>query len=76
MTTPALMPAMPMAAVKPPRRPVPVRILDIPRADPPMVDIVVPITDRLVDFPVPLDGTLRGVEFGRDDGTLAEIVKG
>ena len=35
-----------------------------------------PVTDRVVDFPVPLTGTLRGVEFGRDDGTLAEIVKG
>jgi aminopeptidase N len=40
------------------------------------VEVVVPVTDRLVDFPITLTGTLRGVEFGRDDGTLAEIVKG
>ena len=34
-----------------------------------------PITDRVVDVRRPLTGTLRGVEFSRDDGTLAEIVK-
>src|ERR1700680_3360402 len=50
MTTPALMPAMPMAAAKPPRRPVPVRILDIPRADPPLVDIVVPVHNEQADL--------------------------
>ncbi|MEP7304615.1 MAG: M1 family aminopeptidase [Acidobacteriota bacterium] len=40
------------------------------------LEVVVPVTERVVDFPVPLTGTLRGVEYGRDEGTLAEIVKG
>ena len=35
-----------------------------------------PVTDRVVDRRVPLTGTLRGVEFSKDEGTLAEIVKG
>jgi hypothetical protein len=45
-------------------------------ADKKTAEVVVPVTDRVVDFAVPLTGTLRGVEFGRDAGTLAEIVKG
>jgi hypothetical protein len=45
-------------------------------ADRKTLEVVVPVTDRVVDVAVPLTGTLRGVEFGRDEGTLAEIVKG
>ncbi len=45
-------------------------------ADKKTLEVVVPITERVVDFAVPLTGTLRSVEFGRDEGTLAEIVKG
>jgi Peptidase family M1 domain len=37
--------------------------------------VVVPITERVVDKRVPLEGTLRGVEINKDDGTLAEINK-
>jgi hypothetical protein len=39
------------------------------------VQVVVPVTERVVDFPVTLAGTLRGVDVSRDDGTLAEITK-
>jgi aminopeptidase N len=39
------------------------------------VDVVIPVTERLVDHRVPLDGVLRGVDFSKDDGTLAEVVK-
>jgi hypothetical protein len=35
-----------------------------------------PVTERVVDMPVPLTGTLRSVEISKDDGTLADIVKG
>ncbi|HWF84299.1 MAG TPA: hypothetical protein VG222_05615, partial [Vicinamibacterales bacterium] len=45
-------------------------------ADRKPVDIVVPVTDRSVDRRVALIGTLRGAEISKDDGTLAEIVKG
>jgi aminopeptidase N len=44
-------------------------------ADRRTVDVVVPITDRVVDYPVPLAGALRSVDFSRDDGALAEIIK-
>ena len=37
--------------------------------------VVVPVTDRVVDFPVLFAGTLRNVEVSRDDATLVEIVK-
>ena len=39
------------------------------------VQVVVPVTDRIVDFPVPFVGTLRSAEVSRDDPSLAEIVK-
>jgi hypothetical protein len=39
------------------------------------VQVIVPVTDRVVDFPVTLAGTLRGVDVSRDDATLVEIVK-
>ncbi|HWF84832.1 MAG TPA: M1 family aminopeptidase, partial [Vicinamibacterales bacterium] len=45
-------------------------------ADRKPVDIVVPVTERSVDMRVALIGTLRGAEISKDDGTLAEIVKG
>jgi hypothetical protein len=37
--------------------------------------VVVPITERVVDKRLPLEGTLRSVEINKDDGTLAEINK-
>jgi hypothetical protein len=37
--------------------------------------VVVPVSDRVVDKRVPLEGTLRGVDINKDDGTLAEINK-
>ncbi len=37
--------------------------------------VIVPVTERVVDVPIALTGTLRGVEVSKDDGTLAEITK-
>jgi hypothetical protein len=45
-------------------------------ADKRTVDVVVPVSEPVVDHPIALTGTLRSVEFNRDEGTLAEIVKG
>jgi hypothetical protein len=45
-------------------------------ADRRSVDVLVPVTDRSVDHRVPLEGVLRGIEVSKDDGTMAEIVKG
>jgi hypothetical protein len=45
-------------------------------ADHKPVDVVVPITDRTADMRVALAGRLRSAEIDKDDGTLAEIVKG
>ena len=38
--------------------------------------VVIPVTEAVVERRVPLDGTVRGVEISKDDGMLAEIVKG
>ena len=38
--------------------------------------MVVPVTERVVDLRVPLEGTLRTAEISRDDGTLAEGEQG
>jgi len=40
------------------------------------VDVLVPVTAQVVERHVPLAGSLRGVEISKDDGMLAEIVKG
>jgi Peptidase family M1 domain len=40
------------------------------------VDVLVPVTEQVVERRVPLAGVLRGVEISKDDGMLAEIVKG
>lgn len=57
----------------------PVKILEIALqlqyADRRDVQVIVPVTDRVVDVPIALTGTLRGVEINRDDGTLAEVTK-
>jgi hypothetical protein len=45
-------------------------------ADRKATDVVVPVTDRVVDFRVPLTGTLRTIDVSKDDGTVAEIVRG
>ena len=39
------------------------------------VDVVIPVTERIVETRIPLEGAFRGVEFNKDDGTLAEVVK-
>jgi aminopeptidase N len=35
--------------------------------------VVVPVTDRIVEHRVKLTGTLKSVDFTKDDGTLAEV---
>jgi hypothetical protein len=40
------------------------------------VDVLIPVTAQAVERRVPLAGALRGVEISKDDGMLAEIVKG
>jgi hypothetical protein len=45
-------------------------------ADRRTVEVIVPVSEQTVDFPIPLAGTLRSLEFNRDDGALAEIIKG
>ena len=40
------------------------------------VDVLIPVTEQAVERRVPLAGVLRGVEISKDDGMLAEIVKG
>ncbi len=44
-------------------------------ADRRTVTVMVPVTDRTVDFRVPLQGTLRQAEINRDDGLLADMMK-
>jgi hypothetical protein len=39
------------------------------------VPVTVAVTDRVVDLPIALTGTLRGVDINRDDGTMAEVTK-
>ena len=38
-------------------------------------DVLVKVTDRVVEQRVPLAGVLRGIDVSKDDGTMAEIVK-
>ncbi len=45
-------------------------------ADRKPVDVAVAVTDRTVEKRVPLAGVLRGIDVSKDDGTMAEIVKG
>jgi hypothetical protein len=40
------------------------------------VDVLIPATEQIVERRVPLAGMLRGVDISKDDGMLAEIVKG
>jgi hypothetical protein len=44
-------------------------------ADKREVHVIVPVTERVVDMPIALTGALRGVDVGKDDGTLADIRK-
>jgi Peptidase family M1 domain len=37
--------------------------------------VIVPVTERFVDMPIALTGTLRSVDVSKDDGTLADIRK-
>ena len=43
--------------------------------DRPSADVVMPVSERITDLRVPLEGTLRGVEVSKNDGTLAEITR-
>ena len=45
-------------------------------ADRKPVDVLVPVTEQVVERRLPLAGVLRGVEISKDDGMVAEIVKG
>jgi hypothetical protein len=40
------------------------------------VDVLMPVTEQVLERRLPLAGALRGVEISKDDGMLAEIVKG
>jgi aminopeptidase N len=44
-------------------------------ADRKPVDIVIPVTERVIDMRVALVGTLRGVDISKDDGTMANITR-
>lgn len=44
-------------------------------SDKPSADLVVAVTDRIVEKRVPLAGVLRGIEVNRDEAALAEFVK-
>src|SRR4029453_12477142 len=44
-------------------------------ADRKPVDVIVPVTEQVVEKRVPLAGVFRGAEFNRNDATLAEVVK-
>jgi hypothetical protein len=39
------------------------------------VDVLVPVTDRVVDFRVPLERSLRAAEISRDSAGLADVLK-
>jgi aminopeptidase N len=41
--------------------------------DRPSVDLVIPVSERITDVRVALDGALRSVEVSKSDGTLAEV---
>jgi hypothetical protein len=43
-------------------------------ADRKPADVTVPITEKVVEVRVPLEGTLRGIDVSHDDGTLAEVI--
>jgi hypothetical protein len=45
-------------------------------ADRKAADVVVPVTDRVVEVRVPLAGPLRTIDISKDDGTVAEIARG
>jgi len=44
-------------------------------ADRPSANVVVPVTERVVDVKLPLAGALRDVDINRNDGLLAEVTR-
>jgi len=44
-------------------------------ADRKPVDVVIPVSEQVVEKRVPLAGVFRGAEFNKNDATLAEVVK-
>jgi len=53
---------------------VPVTIL-LQYADRKPAEVIVAVTDRIVEKRVPLAGVLRGIDISKDDGTMAEIIR-
>ena len=53
---------------------VPVTVI-LQYADRKPVDVAIAVTEAVVEKRVPLAGALRGVDFSKDDGTMAEIIK-
>jgi Peptidase family M1 domain len=53
---------------------VPLTIL-LQYADRKPVEVIVAVTDRVVEKRVPLAGALRGIDVSKDDGTMAEVVR-
>ena len=49
--------------------------IELQYADRKPVEVLVAVTDRMVEKRVPLGGVLRGIDVSKDDGTMAEIVK-
>src|SRR5262245_1977326 len=43
-------------------------------ADRKPLEVIVPVTDKSVDFRVPLEGTLKSIDVNKDDAALADIV--
>ena len=44
-------------------------------ADHKSVDVIIPVSERVIDLRVALVGKLRGVDISKDDGTMAVIVR-
>src|SRR5256885_12485762 len=53
---------------------VPVTVL-LQYADRKPAEVIVAVTDRIVEKRVPLAGVLRGIDISKDDGTMAEIIR-
>jgi hypothetical protein len=49
--------------------------ISVQYADKKATDVVVRVTEEVVEQRVPLAGVLRGIEVSKDDGTLADVVK-
>src|SRR5262249_53404266 len=50
-------------------------VVSVQCADRKPVDVIVPVTDRIVERRVPLAGTLRGVDVSKDTATMVDVVR-